>query len=124
MKNTEQYLENRLQVWADWYTRSLSLGLGYPPKNLMAKLQETGGLPLRSNGQSPILSHPQAEEIEKLVCQLSEQYRFLADTLREFYCGEGLMTQKAKRLKMSYPQFKICVDKAKMWLTGRISQQP
>jgi len=122
MNKENQYVDQRLQAWADWYTRGLSLGLGYPPKNLLVRLKETGGLRVKSTGQAPLLSHPKAEEIEQLVCQLAQQYRFLANTLREYYCGEGMMSQKAKRLDMSYRQFKHCVDKAKMWLAGRLAQ--
>jgi len=93
---TEKHMEHRLTVWADWYTRGLGSGLGYPSKNILKKLQETGGVWIKGTGRPPVLSHPQAEEIEKLVGRLAQEYRSLADSLREYYCGQGMMSQKSK----------------------------
>lgn len=118
-----QTLEQRLSLWADWLTRGVGAGLGYPPKNWIVTLTENGGHS-QKRGHPPILgSHRQAEEIEAWVMILAQEYRCLADSLREYYCGEGMMSQKAKRLNLSYRQFKHCVDKAKMWLAGRLSHK-
>jgi len=122
MSDNSQYVERRLQTWADWYSHGCGFGLGYPSKNLMANLQEMGGLLIKSSGETSLPVNTCAEEIEKLVIELAQCYRCLADALREYYLGEGTMTQKAKRLNMSRSQFKICVDKAKMWISGRLSQ--
>jgi len=120
MTDNSQYLERRLQAWADWYSRGCGFGLGYPAKNLMAILQETGGLLIKPTGQIPLPMNAAAEEIEKLVGELAQRYCSLAECLREYYLGEGTMRQKAKRQEMSYAQFKICVDKAKVWLDAKL----
>lgn len=123
MTEKSQYVERRLQAWADWYSRGCGFGLGYPSKNLMAILQETGGLLIKSTGEIPLPMNASAEEIEKLIAELAQRYLSLTNALREYYLGEGTTVQKAKRLNMSRAQFNICVDKAKMWLSGRLSQR-
>ena len=123
MTKKSQYVERRLQIWADWYSHGCGFGLGYPSKNLMANLQEMGGLLIKSTGETSLPVNACAEEIEKLVGELAQRYRSLANALREYYLGEGTTVQKAKRLNMSRAQFNICVDKAKMWLSGRLSQR-
>jgi len=120
MSDNSQYVERRLQVWADWYSHGCGFGLGYPSKNLMANLQEMGGLLIKSSGETSLPVNACAEEIEKLVGELAQRYRSLAECLREYYLGEGTMRQKAKRQEMSYAQFKICVDKAKVWLDAKL----
>ncbi len=98
-------------------------GLGYPPKSWEAKLIEHGGVWVKSDGQPVLLSNAQAEEIENWINILAQDYRFLADSLREYYLGDGSMVQKANHLDMDYRHFKFCVDQAKMWLAGRLSLQ-
>ena len=115
-----QYVEYRLQAWANWYTHGCGFGLGYPAKNLMLKLQEMGVLCTQTIGPRPLPLNTDAEEVEKLVAELAQRYRSLANSLREYYLGEGTMMQKAKRLEMSYAQFKICVDKGKVWLDAKL----
>ena len=122
MTENSQYLDRRLQAWADWYSHGCGFGLGYPSKNLMARLQETGGIHIKAIGQISSPLNAGAEEIEKLVRELAQRYRSLADSLREYYLGEGTMTQKAKRVNMSYRQFKYCVDKATIWIDGTLCQ--
>lgn len=122
MSDNSQYVQRRLQIWADWYSRGCGFGLGYPRKNLMARLQEMGGVLIKPTGQAPLPTNAAAEEIEKLVGELAQRYRSLAECLREYYLGEGTMAQKAKRQAMSYAQFKICVDKAKVWLDARLGK--
>jgi len=123
MTKNSHTIEHRLQAWADWYAHGCGFGLGYPSRNLMVKLQEMGTLCVKPTRPTPLPIHAEAEAIEKLVGELSQRYRSLADALREYYLGEGTMTQKAKRLNMSQAQFKICVGKAKMWLSGRLAHQ-
>lgn len=120
MTETSQYVEKRLQVWADWCARGCSFGLVYPSKTWEAKLMETGGIWVKGTGTYYPPSHPEAEEIEALVSVLAQDYVTIANALREYHLGEGTMTQKAKRVGLSYAQFKICVDKARMWLDGRL----
>ena len=121
MNKNNQHLEFRLQVWADWCSSGIMSGLGYPPKSWEAKLIEHGGIWVKGCGQPVLLCNAQAEEIEDWINILAQEHYFLAQVLRECYLGDGSMVQKARRLDMSYRHFKNCVDKAKMWLAGRLS---
>ena len=115
------YVEQRLIEWADWYLRRDDHGLGYPKKSIEAQLMELGGFIIKTTGCYYPPSHASAEEIELHLLALAKQNRQLADTLRGAYLLVGTSRQKAKRLQLSYTQFKVYLAMAKQWLAGRLS---
>jgi hypothetical protein len=115
------YLDQRLIEWADWYLRQNDHGLGYPKKSIEARLMELGGFLIKMTGHYYPPSHTNAEEIEDYIRELAKQNRILADTLRSAYLGIGTGRQKAKRMQLSYTQFKVYLGMAKQWLAGRFS---
>lgn len=113
------YVNYRLDQWADWYLRNGGFGLGYPKKSVEGKLIDNGGVLIKS---TPYLAcNASAEEIEHLVVELTKQNERLAQVLREQYFGLGTMPRKAKRLGFSYAYFRTQLDMAKQWMAGRLS---
>ena len=79
------YVEQRLEEWADWYCRRDDHGLGYPKQSIEAELMALGGLMIKMTGDYSPLGHANAEEIEFHIHALAKQNRVLADTLRSAY---------------------------------------
>lgn len=116
------YVEYRLDSWATWYTQHSDLGLGYPKQSIEARLLYGDGILVNHQyGRHEVMCNDDAEEIEKMVLELNKQNERLAKVLREQYFGQGTAKRKAERLKMSYESFKMQLDLAKQWLTGRLS---
>jgi hypothetical protein len=115
-----KYVEERLQQWAEWYSRGNLYGLGYPPYTLEYRLM-TEGIVVRSTGPRPIPSHEEAEEMENLVKEMSHQNHKMALALRCQYFSSGALRIKAKKLHISHNQFKYYVDLGHQWLAGRLS---
>lgn len=118
------YIESRLIEWAEWYLRDDDHGLGFPKKSIEAHLMELGGLLIKTTGYYYPPSHANAEEIEAYIRELAQQNRMLAETLRSAYLWIGTGKQKAKRMRVSYTQFKVYLGMAKQWLAGRLSITP
>jgi hypothetical protein len=122
-KNTDNfmhYVERRLDHWAKWYSSGNSYGLGYPSEKIEYVLM-TVGIMVKSTAAKPVPSDEEAEEIEALVTEMAIQNDKIASALRSQYYGNGLLADRAKKLGISYPQFKIYVDMARQWLAGRLS---
>jgi len=114
------YLEERLNQWADWYSRGNSYGLGYPPCTTEYRLM-TEGIVHRSDGFKKLPVNEAAEEIEALVKEMAHYNQVMALALRYQYFSEGSLHTKAAKLKISRPYFKHYVDMAHQWLAGRLS---
>ncbi len=114
------YVENRLQQWADWVTRVVDFGLGYPHKSIEAQLIDGGGLIIRGTGVKVLPTNTNAEEIEHHVRELAQQNIRLATVLREYYCGRGHIRRKAVRVGLSCSTFKVSVRMAKQWISGKL----
>lgn len=114
------YVESRLEEWAEWYLKHGDFGLGYPWRSIEGRMIDNGGIIIR--GIAPeVLCNTEAEEIEHMVQELYRQDEFLARVLREQYFGKGTAKNKSARLKTSYENFKIHLKMAKHWLAGRLS---
>jgi len=116
-----QYVERRLEEWADWYLRYNDFGLGYPKKSLEARLMETGGYLVKTTGPVYPPENVEAEEIEGLVAEIARQTPKLAQALRAQYFDRGTLPFKARKIGVSRTQFKVYVDMGKQWLAGRLS---
>jgi len=115
------YLDERLINWAEWYTRYLDSGLGYPSQSIESLLLQHGGAVVKTTGSKPLPVCQSAEEIENMISELAKQNLKLANALRTYYLQRGSMQHKAKCLSISYSQFKVYVDMAKQWLIGRLT---
>jgi hypothetical protein len=114
------YVERRLTQWSKWYSSGNYYGLGFHSESIEYVLM-TVGIMIKSTGPKPAPCNEKAEEIEMLVTEMACQNKKIAMALRSQYFGRGMLTERAKRLGVSYPQFKIYVDMARQWLAGRLS---
>lgn len=120
-KNIHTYIDYRLELWADWCVRILDFGLGYPRQSLESKAMQYGGVVISGNMPKTLPTNADAEEIETLICDLAKQNLKLANALRVYYLEPGPIKSKAKKLSISYSQFKVFVDMGKQWITGRLT---
>lgn len=123
MYDINEYVKERLYDWADWYSRGNLYGLGYPDRTIEYRLMREGGLLIRGTGKKSPPTNAAAEEIEQCVNEMGQQNALMALALRYHYFTYGSLRKKSKSLGISHVQFKIYVDMAKQWLTGRLSQR-
>ena len=95
-------------------------GLGFPSKTQEQILRESGGVWIKVIGRKSFIAHPRAEEIEQYLSELSQIKRFLALAIRTHYLDLGTVAQKAKKLHVSYSQYRIQLENAKHCLLGRL----
>ncbi len=114
-------LEQRLQIWADWFSHGNRLALGYPPVSITywACYQ----MPKQKVGKqiSALPAHAEAEGIEQQVYELALSSPLLAKALRCQYFTLGTLRYKAEQLHLTTSQFKLYVDMAKVWLAARLA---
>lgn len=115
------YVERRLAEWGDWYSRGNLYGLGYPPCSVEYRLMREGIVRTTPADQRSIPINENAEEIEKLVQELSLQNYNLALALRDYYINQFSLRKQAKQAGISHTQLKYLLDMAKQWVVGRIS---
>ena len=122
-KITDEYLEDRLDEWADWSLRIEDNGLGYPRRTIEARLRDEGGVLISGTGCRPLPVHEKAEEMERFIVELYKHKDVLGKALRTQYLEVGTVKYKAKKANTSLSQFKVYVKMAKTWLAGRLSGQ-
>ena len=115
------YVQQRLEHWAQWFTRGNYYGLGYKLIKLIEYVLMTVGIIVKSTLPKPLPCDEEAEEIEALIKTMCKQNEYLANTLRHYYLTNGSLREKAARLNISHVHFKYCVDMAHQWLAGRLS---
>lgn len=123
MNDNMQYVEERLQQWAEWYSRGNLFGLGYPPCSLEYRLM-TEGVVVKSTGPRPIACNEEAEEIERFVREIAKQNNKIALALRcQYfgYMGRRKSREHAELLRMSYARFRVYVAMGRQWVAGRLS---
>jgi hypothetical protein len=119
-ENFSQYIEQRLNQWADWFGQDHYCGLGYPPFSMEYLLMT--GATRSSKGSSDFIScNEEAEEIEELVKEMSEYNYNMAIAIRCHYFTDGGLRAKAKKVNVSHMHYKNYVDMAHQWLAGRLS---
>ncbi len=122
-KDVNKYVDDRLELWADWYIRIENNGLGYPNKTMEQRLKEHGGLFVKSIGPKIPPSNHAAEEVEEYVSELFKQNSLLATVLRKNYFEQNTAARKAKQLGISTTQFRVQLAMAKQWMAGRLSSK-
>ena len=115
-----EYIETRLQQWAEWYVRGNNIGLGYPSRSIEHRLM-IEGVVIASTAPRDVPYHADAEEIEALVCELAAYNEDLAAVLRIHYLMIGSIRQKSKVISLSREKFSHYIDLARMWLSGRLN---
>ena len=118
---SDEYLDERIEEWADWVVRLDNHGLGYPHRTLEARLRDEGGVLISGTGYYCPPGNERAEEIERFIAELHKRNEELAIALRVYYLETGFTKHKAKKIKLSVTQFKIYVRMARMWLAGKLS---
>lgn len=120
MSENLEYVEKRLNQWADWCLRGNDYGLGFPKKTMEAKLKDGGGIWVKVTGEKPLPSNPQAEHIESLIKELAQLRKYLALVVSMQYLTQGIPKQKAKKIELSYSRYYTYLALAKHWLDGRL----
>jgi hypothetical protein len=120
-KNMIIYLENRLNQWAEWYSKNDLKALGYPTN--ARECRTLTAMNHYSYRSKPLPYNEEAEEIELFVRELAKQKPIIASALRYYYFEPGSLRTKASKLHLSHTQFKHYIDMAHYWLAGRISRK-
>jgi len=114
------YLERRLQEWAEWLKTGNSLNIGYQRQSSIAMFHE--GKTINSAGKPTrgVETHEEAEEMEKMIAQMSRYKPIMADCLRNYYLNQLSLRNGSKRLGISHVEYRINVHMAKQWLCGKL----
>lgn len=121
----EKYVEKRLEEWGIWARQDNTVKIGFPKKSNIARFTETGFLSLNAgfHPQKDSNNNPNAEEMERLVCQFSCDHRTEAEVLRDLYVSRGSKEEIAKKAKIAIRTVNERLRLAKTWLEGRLSQK-
>jgi hypothetical protein len=124
-------LENRLQEWGRWLAKCLDNGMGYPNRSATDKALEG------SHGSAPVYppDNPYAEAVNIAFLDLRNKHHLWADVLESEYVHtltqiekeSGLtrskkMEDRAKRLQITFGNYKVMLRAAKSFIEGRISR--
>lgn len=119
-ENFIQYVHERLEQWAEWYSNDNSYGLGYSNRSIEYVLMQEGAY-IKSTAPKQLPSNIEAEEIEALVIEIDKQNKKMALALRIQYFGRRKSKDRSETLGISATQFRVYVDMARQWLAGRLS---
>jgi len=120
-KSIDDYLEERLEEWAEWLRGGNFVGIGYPRQSTLELIRK--GMIIGANQACPpvIQVNENAEEMEKYICQMGEYKPIMAQALRMYYLNRLSFRSSSKKLNISYMQFSIYIQMAKQWLIGRFN---
>ena len=117
----DDYLEHRLVVWGEWLRTGNYLGIGYSNQSILNLIME-GKIITRNKKFSTVLeTHEAAEEIERLVAEMSEYKLEMAQALRLYYLDNLSLRSSANKIGVSATLYKLYVRMGKQWLIGRLS---
>ena len=123
MSMVTAYTEKRLEQWGAWARQHTSAGLGYPKRSIEGRLKEDGGVLPSTNTRGSLLAHEEAEEIERLVIELSQYFYEQAEVVKVEYLIYEPLNFKAKRLSMSRSTYITYRDLAMAWIDGRLRRE-
>jgi len=119
-KSIDDYLEERLEEWAEWLRGGNFVGIGYPRQSTL-ELIKAGMIYDKNKSHIPVIqTNEKAEEMEKYICEMAEYKPIMAKTLRMFYLDSISTKSHAKKFNMPHSQFYLQVQMAKTWLIGRV----
>ena len=123
-------LEFRLKHWGGWLAKQLDGGMGFNPRSITSIALEGS----RSTGNYYPDEDIVAEQIHSAVITLSERHRNWAQVLKAEYVrgkldlleeqGKALkqrQQERAKRLDISYANYRVFLRSAKSFIEGRIT---
>lgn len=117
------YINDRLEEWAEWTRTGLRLGLGYPACSLEYRLLREGHVEKGYQGLVPIPEHPNAEEVDRLLCEMAAQNQKLVQAIKLYYLETGTIRQKSRKIRISHARFETYLTAARWWLAGRLAQK-
>lgn len=117
----DQYIEDRLIEWGEWFMKGCDSGIGFPRRNILARIREEGGLLVAGTGAKNLPCNSSAEEVESLVCELSQQQPERANVLRIYYFNPIDPLSKAIHSGYSKSQFYAHLKFAHEWIKGYLS---
>jgi hypothetical protein len=82
---TDEYIKERLREWGEWFSRDITNNIGFPRRNILARLRDEGGQIIRATGQKPLPTHTKAEEMESILMVLNKNQPVLAYILMITY---------------------------------------
>ena len=118
--NFMNYIERRLEHWAEWHSTGNYYGVGFHSETIEYVLM-TVGIMVKSTGIKPLPCDEDAEEIEMLISEMSVQNNELANALRIQYLYNGSTRTKSKEFRIPRPHLTRLTDMARQWLAGRLS---
>jgi hypothetical protein len=120
----DDYIEQRLIEWAEWFGQKTLDGLGYPTNSSINMFLQ-GSIVKKNKRKAaiPLPSHVEAEEIEAYICEMHAQNPLMASAIRLHYLDHLSMRTNAKTLGLSHTYIKIYIRMGKQWLAGRISSK-
>ena len=118
--NFDDYLDDRLAEWGEWLRTGNYLGIGYSNQSIINLILEGKFFERHKKFCAVLETHEAAEEIERLVSEMAG-YKFeMAQALRLYYFDSLSLRSSAKKIGVSYTQYKIYVLMGKQWLVGKL----
>jgi DNA-directed RNA polymerase specialized sigma subunit len=118
----DDYLETRLLEWAEWLSTGNHFNIGYQRESSIAMFSEGKSICRNDKAiKTNVDTNEQAEQIEKMVCEMAQYKPIMSDCLRHQYLHQKSLRDSAKKLGISHTQYKLYVQMAKLWLVGRLS---
>jgi hypothetical protein len=117
-KKFNEYIEYRLQEWANWFSKGNYYGIGFNSSTIEYRLM-TEGIITNQPGYKAIHCNEEAEEIENLVNEMGQQYIKQKYALRIYYFGRT--DSETSHFTMGKSQLQAYVNMAKQWFAGRLS---
>lgn len=116
------YVEQRLEHWAKWFSmyNDPDSGLGFRSYTREYVLMTLGTL-VQTSKIKPLPYNEEAEEIEDIVSHRAKYDEKIAKMLCAQYIGKGAASERAKMLGISYSRFRPYVDMARYWVAARLS---
>jgi hypothetical protein len=113
------YVEKRLEDWARWFSMHNDPGLGFHSYTREYVLMTLGTI-VQTSSIKPIPCNEEAEEIEYIVSEMATYNDKMAKILCTQYIGKGSVSERAKKLGISYARFRSYVDMARQWVAAKI----
>lgn len=115
-----QYIDYRLKEWANWFGRGNFYGIGYPPYSTEYKLM-MGIISEKQHGVRVMPCNEDAEEMEKLIYEMSKQNNKMAIALRIHYLDRDKLQMQKREIGIGETKFRVYIQMARQWLAGRLS---
>jgi hypothetical protein len=116
---TDAYVKSRLSEWGEWFSKGIYIDIGFPSKNILARMRDEGGQLIKATGQKPLPTNTKAEEMEACLMLLNNDQPIPAHVvmITYLYPEAPLLVAEKKfgyRKSNYYKQFNI----AFAWIKG------